>query len=378
MMGRPPTSSSAFFTPPSRVPSPPAKMMLVISAMAAILLAAKPTTALAHVKWFEDPSRYPLQIELLPSERTALFIGVAALAVGLLYLAQRVVGDPHWPHFGFFQTMAIGAPALLAVQSAIALVHAAVQPSLLAANLRLALDPLGLGLALIMILVAFSVITGLGDWAGALALMLLVAATFVLFPPLDALSQLHWAGIGLFILIVGRPAVSVGQLRPWFARRNAAWSARAVAALRMITGISILAPALDEKIWNPAIGAAFLASHPQFNFVRTFLGQSWFTDDLFVLAAGIAEGVIGVLLISGLLTRVVIMGMWVPFNVTIPFLPATELLGHLPIFGIMYLLLVHSSGIAPGESIHRQMAPGTPRASIGNSQEGLTGDTQAA
>ena len=178
------------------------------------------------------------------------------------------------------------------------------------------------------------------------------------------------------MLILGRAAVSVGQLRPWFARRRPAWSARAIAALRIITGIAIVAPALDEKIWNPELGRAFLIGYPHFNVVRGVLGQTWFTDDMFVLAAGIAEGVIGVLLISGLLTRVVILGMWLPFNVTIPFLPPTELLGHLPIFGIMYLLLVHSSGIAPGESAQRATVPGAPAAK--DVAEGLTAGARTA
>jgi len=337
-----------------------------------------PLATLAHVKWFEDPSRYPLQIGLLPSERTAIFIAACVLSLAVLYLAQRIAGDPHWPNFSFFQTMAIGAPTLLAVQAAIGLVHAAVQPSLFAPNLRLEPNALGLALAAIAILVAFSFITGIGDWAGAIVLLLLVLLAFVLFPPLDALSQLFWAGIALFVLIIGRPAVSVGQLRRWFARRSSAWSARAIAGLRIITGISIVAPALDEKVWNPAIGAAFVASHPQFNFMRAFLGLHWFTDDLFVLAAGVAEGIIGVLLISGLLTRIVILGMWVPFNVAIPFLPPTELLGHLPILGIMYLLLVHSSGIAPGESVDTQQAPGTPTLHAAESRERLADGERTA
>ena len=48
-------------------------------------------------------------------------------------------------------------------------------------------------------------------------------------------------------------------------------------------------------------------------------------------------------MISGLLTRVVIIAMWLPFNLTIPFLPPEELLYHLPFLGIMYFLLVHES-----------------------------------
>ncbi len=336
-----------------------------------------PAPAFAHVKWFEDPVRFPLRTDLILSDRTLLFLVASAVALAVLSIAQRIAGDAHWPHLGFFRTMAVGAPTLLAVQAAIALVESAVQPSLFAPNLHLAVNGFGLTIAALMIFAAFSFITGIADWVGAIAVVLLVGLAFLLFPPLDALSQAFWAGIAVFVLIVGRPASTVGQLRPWFAKRHRAWSARAVAALRVITGIAIVAPALDEKIWNPAIGAAFLAGHPQFNFVRTYLGQAWFSDDFFVLAAGIAEGVIGVLLISGLLTRVVILGMWVPFNITIPFLPPTELLGHLPIFGIMYLLLVHSSGIAPGESTQRQTVPGTYAVGKQNS-EGLTPSEEAA
>jgi hypothetical protein len=43
----------------------------------------------------------------------------------------------------------------------------------------------------------------------------------------------------------------------------------------------------------------------------------------------------------------VIIAMWLPFNVTIPFLPPQELLWHLPFFGIMYFLLVHGADLAP-------------------------------
>ncbi len=71
------------------------------------------------------------------------------------------------------------------------------------------------------------------------------------------------------------------------------------------------------------------------------------SDERFILVAGIFEFVIGALLISGFLTRVVIIAMWVPFNITIPFLPPEELLWHLPFFGIMYFLLVHGADLAP-------------------------------
>ena len=51
------------------------------------------------------------------------------------------------------------------------------------------------------------------------------------------------------------------------------------------------------------------------------------------------ELAIGLALMSGILPKIVIFGMFVPFNLTLPFLPPTELLGHLPIFAAMYVLL---------------------------------------
>jgi hypothetical protein len=56
---------------------------------------------------------------------------------------------------------------------------------------------------------------------------------------------------------------------------------------------------------------------------------------------------IGILLLTGVLTRVVILAMWVPFNLTVPLLPPIDLLGHLPIFGIMSLLLLYGASVAP-------------------------------
>jgi uncharacterized membrane protein YphA (DoxX/SURF4 family) len=320
-----------------------------------------PRTAVAHVKWFEDPARFPLRPDLIASERTALTAGAVLGAVGLMYLLQRVAGDPHWPRLRFLRRMAIGAPTLLSVHAAITLVFVAVHQALLAPHLRLPAGPAGLLLAAAQILVAFSFITGVLDWLAAIVLTILVVLVAFLYSPLDALDQLLWAGIAVAVLIIGRSAVTAGHVRPWFRARHRAWSARAVAALRILAGLSLIGPALDEKIWNPDIGAAFLADYPHFNVPRYLLGLTWFSDDLFVLVAGVVEATIGVLLASGLLTRVVILGMWVPFNVTVPFLPPQELLGHLPIFGTMYVLLVHGAGIAPGEPLDQEALPGVPR-----------------
>ncbi len=121
----------------------------------------------------------------------------------------------------------------------------------------------------------------------------------------------------------------------------------AVTALRVLTGLALVIVAFSEKLLNPELSSAFLREYSHFNVLRSLFGWDWVTDRLFGDLAGIVEATIGILLITGVLTRVVILAMWIPFNLTVPLLPPVELLGHLPIFGIMYLLLLYGSGVAP-------------------------------
>lgn len=331
------------------------------------LLAAIPQPVSAHVKWFVepgDPARPRVDWSLVISGRTALVLLVAAGALGLLAVLQRLVGDAHWPDLRAFEPLAAGAPTLLAVQAAIALVYAAVQPALFVPNIPLPVNAFGLAIAAVELLIAFAFITGIGDWAGALALILLVPLSLFRGRYFDTLDMLFWVGIGAVVLVVGRGAADATRVRPWLPT----WVTprRAVAALRVITGLSIMAPAFSEKLWNPRLGALFLQQYPTFNVMRHALGQPWFSDQAFVLCAGVAEATIGLLLASGLLPRVVILGAWLPFNLGIPFLPHQELVGHLPILGIMYFLLVHSSGAAAtraaeGERRFRRFLPARSR-----------------
>jgi uncharacterized membrane protein YphA (DoxX/SURF4 family) len=282
------------------------------------------------------------------SWRTLFTVIAIAVALAAFYFVQRLLDDRHWPRLPFFPQMAIGAPTLLAVQAAIPLIYSGVQPVLLAPQLHLGRNPGALFLGAIEVVIGFCFLTGMWDRIASAVLVLLVLVAFFLFPPLDVAAQLHWVGIAVVVFAIGRQAPEAGRPR----RDTSWWDATlspegAVVWLRTLTGAAIIAPALTEKILNPAIAEAFLRQHPGFNFPHAYLGMTWMSDDRFILAAGIFEFVIGALLISGLLTRVVIIAMWLPFNITIPFLPPEELLWHLPFFGIMYFLLVHGADLAP-------------------------------
>jgi hypothetical protein len=47
--------------------------------------------------------------------------------------------------------------------------------------------------------------------------------------------------------------------------------------------------------------------------------------------------------------------MWVPFNIAIPLLPPVELLGHLPVLAVMYVVFLQGPGhvtpLSAGEPI---------------------------
>src|SRR5919202_1784072 len=325
-------------------PSKPFPRLLLIACL--LLGSLAPTPALAHVKWFAESEEHPLRLDLIFSERTLLVVLTAGLAVLGFTVLERRLSDPNWPRLPIFRRMAVGAPTILAVQAAITLVAAAAHCTLLVPNFPLPQSPIGLAVAGVQLLIALSFVTGIADWAAAVALIALIPIGAVLCDPWDVLEQMLWAGIGVVVLVIGRGSTSCRRARPWFRRRDPAWAARAVFVLRVTTGVAFIALALGEKIWDPELGRAFVADHPTFNFLHAIVGWEWFSDDLFVFLVGLTEATIGALLISGGFQRLVVLGMWAPFHLGIPLLPSQELVGHLPIFGIMYLLLVQGAGRA--------------------------------
>jgi hypothetical protein len=57
------------------------------------------------------------------------------------------------------------------------------------------------------------------------------------------------------------------------------------------------------------------------------------------------------LLISGALPQVCVIVAGIPFNATLFFFGATELVGHLPIYGAMLVLLVYGSDATLREAV---------------------------
>ena len=313
--------------------------MLLRAGLFLVIFLIAPTVALAHERWFvPNWQDYPPQFGLLLTPPVLLCIVIACAGIGVLAGIRVLVGgDNRFPQVGFLRYYDRSNQIILAVQTAISLIAVAVSLCLFAPNLTVSRSVFGIVLVGVEVFVAFGFISGLLTRVGALILIAVFLCTLFFYPVWAVLEQTLYVGIALYLLIVGR-----GLVRPGPHQEPLAFFARywrlAPLFLRLGVGFSLAWVAFTEKLLDPRLAEAFLKTHATFN-VAQLIGLTWFTNERYILAAGTVELTIGLALMSGILPKIVIFGMFVPFNLALPFLPPAELLGHLPIFAAMYVLL---------------------------------------
>jgi len=313
-----------------------------------------PQTASAHERWFvKDPNNYQVDFGLLFSWQVlaALAVGgvatVLAVFIDRRYRVWRRAKNPDLRN----QLIGISEeklrrvyaylPLLLAVHTAIPLLVSGFQLQLFAPNLQMEANLLSGLVALAEVLIALALVYGIFTSYASLTLIGLFAvglvfSPFIKLPALLLPEQAVFVGIAVFLYIIGRGPFSGDALIGRRAHPNPRLVQYAIPALRWGTGLSIIVLAFTEKLLNPALAEAFLTQKINFNLGSNF-GVG---DELFIYLAGIVEFTFGVLLISGALSRLVIIALWVPFNLTLPYLGWVELAGHLPIYAVILLLLI--------------------------------------
>jgi uncharacterized membrane protein YphA (DoxX/SURF4 family) len=294
---------------------------------------------LAHVKWFiDDPEQFPLEWDRLIAPAT---IGGALLAVtGVLvlrWLVQRI--DEERITGWIRRSLRPYLPLLLSLHLGIALTAYALTGRYLAPSLALPEGPWGNALAGLELIVAALIMLGLFTRAAAALLVVsgpLGVAFYGLAPMLERIELL---GIALYLAIVGRRRLSLDGLRHG-GGESPRMNPPAVGMLRVCAGLAMVVGAFTEKLLAPGVSEAFLRRFPKFN----FLEGGGVSDRAFADAVGAVELALGLLLLSGVGTRLAVLAAVVPFNVTLLFFGVAELVGHLPIYGIFLVLLVEGSG----------------------------------
>jgi hypothetical protein len=217
-------------------------------------------------------------------------------------------------------------------------------------------DAAGILLGATMAVVAITMATGWHARAGALLLIAAGPLGMIEFGIWPVLQRVDLLGLGIYVLAAGAGRWSadfeIGRAtEPSFVDH-----ARAIWALKVAAGLALIIVAFAEKLATPDLAVQFLADHPELN-VAQQLGIN-LSDLEFARVAGGIEVLFGLLLISGALPQACILIAGIPFNATLWFFGANELMGHLPIYGAMLAILVYGSDPQLRPAVSALLPPG--------------------
>lgn len=304
-----------------------------------------------HVKWFTDPSKHPTDYSLLLTFPVITAFAIAAMATAVAAFVQRSVPEPRI--FRVLERFAWLGPLVLGVHVGISLIWAAALGMLFVPSLRVQADAFGFALVAVEAACGLLLLLGFATRPAAVALALLGVVAMEPFNFESILEQVHILGIAIFLFITGRGALSIDRVfRQQRALPVPEAPVVALTVLRVCMGVGIAFGALTEKLLDPALANALLTDRPYLNILSGF-GVS---NGQFAYLAGLTELVIGVVIVSGQLTRPVMAVGAVIFTITVPFFGWLELLGHLPYYGIMLALFIAPS--ADPRQVRRQLVEG--------------------
>jgi len=307
-----------------------------------------------HERWFLDESKFPVQFDTWNTSNglvpVAVAIAITAVATVIYRTRGRhsVVPGPvqlgmPWENYVRLLTW---VPLVIGVHMGVTLLVSGVSRQLFVPNLELPVNLLGGVLGMIEIAIALSFIYGALARPAAAMLGVIWLIGAIVFGPLRLIEHTEILGIAFFIFATGRGPLAFDMALDRLNKPVARLIPYAVTVLRVALGIGLTFVAFTEKIWNVPMALAFLQDH-NFNFFP-YIGLTSIDNEKFVLIAGTIELIVGLMLIAGTYVRLVILITLIPFNLTLPFMGWRELVGHLPTYGILALLLLWGDE-RPGE-----------------------------
>ena len=292
---------------------------------------------LAHERWFEDAS-YPSDWSFATETATLALLAGAVIVTLIVRAVARI-----WPgvDIPFLGRMAPWMPFAIRMHLAVSLVGLLSMGVYLSPEMDLEANVIGILLGAVMAIVAIGMATGWHTREAALLLVLAGPLGVIEFGYLPVIQRLDVLAIALYVLLAGPGRWSADLELGREGETTFDQAARAVWALRILAGSALIVVAFSEKLANPELGLAFLADHEHLN-VAQQVGIDW-SDREFLRVAGAIEVLFGLLLISGALPQAIVVIAGIPFNATLWFFGTNELLGHLPVYGTMLVLLVYGS-----------------------------------
>ena len=291
---------------------------------------------LAHVKWYVDePHHVAASLALLREPLTiALICGAVAITAAWWLVARRLVRplqvlEP-------LGRLAPWMPRILGIHLGVSLLALAVTNSYLAPHLSLDDVPGASALALVEGVVGVWLIAGVRLRPAALVVVALGPVGMVFTGVLPVVEALDTLGVALFLVLLPPGPDRFG------ARRATADQLRTpLRILRVSGGMALVILAFSEKLLVPGLASELIEQYPAVDVFR-IVGVA-VPADLYVRIAAITELLFGLMLISGAGVQLVVLVAAVPFNLTLLVFDRFELIGHLPVYGLLLALLVYAS-----------------------------------
>ena len=293
---------------------------------------------LAHELWFVDhvPEK---DWSFLWEGRTLALLGIALVLTLVVRLVARA-----WPGIDvpLLARLVPWMPFAVRMHLGVALAGLLSGGWYLAPSMSLDQDVSGWLLGLVEGLVAVLLIVG---WNVRIASALLVVAGplgMLEFGFESVLHRVDLLGLAVFLLLAGPGRWSADHELGRVREPTTLQLGQAVWALKVAVGAALIAVAVSERLANPELAREFTGGGVIDLNVADALGFP-VTDTEFIRIAGAIEVLFGLLVISGALPQVIVLAAGIPFNLTLYFFGTTELLGHLPVYGAMLVLLVFGS-----------------------------------
>lgn len=319
-----------------------------VAAMTVGLTLASAAPAAAHERWFVDGTAggdWSFFFSPLP----LLLVAVAVVATVLWRAAARRLPSPELPVLRPIGRLVPFIPRLLALHLGISLLALALGGALLAHSAEL--PDTGTGLTIVLAEGALGAwfITGIHIRAAAIGLVALGPVVLAVSGPVALLESAGLVGIAGFLIVVPPTNTPLGRVTADAARLRLA-----LLALRVGVAVALITLAFSEKFTNPQLATSTLETYPALD-VLSLVGIH-LDHDTFIAIAGAIELLFGLLVLSGGLPQVAVLVAAVPFNATLILFGQTELIGHLPVYGVFLTLLAYGSN--PGTA---QLVPWLPR-----------------
>ena len=311
-----------------------------------------PTQIMAHLRWFVDidsPSAVAYQKAFARFEFDLVYVFLLAATIAFVIAAITLDNLSRKNEFvGGLLNTPVKTPfyiewRLISILLGLMMLMNSHHGILLAPNLPTSGEFTFQAALILQFVVGLLFISQLSFVLSAIGTFCLTVIVAIITPPSVMIDYVfEFAGIIIAFYLIGPSMCRLDRiLWPAASPRN---NEIAVAVLTLSLGLQLAELAIHNKLMNPGLALIFIDDNGFLNFMRIF-GLENFKNIYFVFAAGIAELTLGILLVLGIATRLVALGIGIIFSITAIIFGLHELLGHIPIMAVVLLIVLHGKGM---------------------------------